>query len=271
MDRDIIRTLALKTGFGMKYISKENKISQILDRLSNIFSNEVVLKGGTAINRVYLQKKGINRFSEDIDLDYISDKSLDERINKIKSLMKKIDGFDIGEARLMHRTLRFNCSYVNEFDQKDLVRIEFYLSQKKLICVYDPKKEILNSSFLGGTSTAFRVYSLEDLIARKIVALHQRFEGKDIYDIYYSLDLEFEISKFIIALNLVLDFYKIKMDLNKFFDSLLKKTKDAYKNSKFIGNTTNHFIPKKLRPNWGIFINTLEDKLIKLKEKLCNY
>jgi len=54
-DLEILRYLAAKTGIGLKYLSKDEKISIILEQARELFL-DVVLKGGTALNRVYLQK-----------------------------------------------------------------------------------------------------------------------------------------------------------------------------------------------------------------------
>ena len=61
----------------------------------------------------------------------------------------------------------------------------------------------------------------------------------------------------------MLDFYKL--DHADFLDSLLTKLKTARKNAYYIGNSTDHFIPRDLRPNWEIFIDTLMLKLDKFR------
>lgn len=90
-DIEILRYLATKTGLGLNYLSKDEKISIILEQQRDLFP-EVVLKGGTALSRVYLAKKGVSRFSEDIDLDFISDKGLNEKISTIKDRVKDYIG-----------------------------------------------------------------------------------------------------------------------------------------------------------------------------------
>ncbi|AFK22074.1 nucleotidyl transferase AbiEii/AbiGii toxin family protein [Pyrococcus sp. ST04] len=130
MDERILRYIATKTVLGLNYVDKEEKISLLLSQLWEIFGEKSILKGGTALNRVYLAKIGAARFSEDID------------------------------------------SY----------------------------------------PTMFKVYSLEDLLAKKIVALYNRMEGKDIYDAFHALNVEFKTDKFLKALELTTKFYHIKED-----------------------------------------------------------
>lgn len=74
VDPNILRHISVKTGLGLKYLSKDEKVSIVLEQVRGLFP-EVILKGGTALNRAYLARLGVSRFSEDIDLDFISDHS----------------------------------------------------------------------------------------------------------------------------------------------------------------------------------------------------
>ena len=254
-DIEILRYLATKTGLGLNYLSKDEKISIILEQQRDLFP-EVVLKGGTALSRVYLAKKGVSRFSEDIDLDFISDKGLNEKISTIKDRVKEITGFDIEGPRILHRTLRFDCYYVNEFEQRDRVILEFYLTKTKSLKVEDV---LVKSPFIETHPVIFKVYSLEDLMARKFITLYNRMEGKDIYDLFYCLDLEFDRGNLLKALKIMLDFYKVNQA--SFLNEVLLRLKEARKNAYYIGNSTNHFIPRNLRPDWNIFFDTLRLKI----------
>jgi len=141
---------------------------------------------------------------------------------------------------------------MNEFGDKDRIRIEFYLTRTESLKVEDA---LVKSPFIETHPTIFKVYSLEDLMARKFVALYNRMEGKDIYDLFYCLDLDFDKEDLFKALNIMLDFYRISQP--GFLDDLLLRLEDARENSYYIANSTNHFIPRNLRPDWKIFIDTL--------------
>ncbi len=266
MDIKIIRRLALEKGLSINYICKEDRISNILLQLSKLLDDSFILKGGTAINRAHLQEKNYNRFSEDIDIDFISKQNLDKKIKKIKEIMSQLNGFDI-ESRLMHRILRFDCFYTNGLNHKDKLRVEFYLSYIQSLCVKKIKKILLKSNFIETNPCLFNVYSIEDLLARKITALFQRQEGKDIYNIYYSLDLNPEVNVLKKSVKLLLKFYKIKLNLKEFFEELIKKIDKYNHNSIEIANSTNHYTPKILRPDWKILINGLKTKINRLKQK----
>lgn len=256
-DPEILRYLSIKTGLGLKFLSKDEKISIALEQLRELFP-EVILKGGTALNRVYLIKSGVSRFSEDIDLDFVSDKDLNEKISAINERVGGIKYFDVEGPHIVHRTLRFDCFYMNEFGDRDRIRLEFYLTRTGFMKLEDV---LLKSPFVETHPAIFKVYSLEDLMARKFITLYSRMEGKDIYDLFYCLEMDFDKNALRKALDLMLDFYRI--DKKDFLDNLILRLKNAKANSYFIGNSTNHFIPRNLRPNWKVFIDTL---VLKLKD-----
>ena len=259
IDLDMLRLQATKTGLGIKYLSKEERISDLLMQLHEFFPDGVVLKGETALNRGYLRPQNKGRFSEDIDLDYCMSQTLDTKITNIKTIMRRINDFDVSQIRLHHRTLRFDCQYVNQINEKDRVQVEFYLSEKKP--AVPPQEMLLESQYLPVSATLFRTYSLEDLLAQKLIALFNRKEGKDIYDIFYALDLPFEKNIMKDALSKLFVHYHITLEYRGFVQELVKKIDEMQLNAFYIGNATNHFIPINLRPNWTVFIRTLKEKI----------
>lgn len=257
MDIDILRLIALKSGLGIKYVSKNERLNTLLGQIDKIFGESVILKGDTALSKAYLQTKGVDRFSEDIDLDFIPSESmnLNEKINFIGEKIKEINGFEISMPRLLHRTMRFDAVYVNEINEKDTVRIEFYLSHDKPLCSKLPQKQMLVSSFMSVNPVMFLTYSFEDLLSRKFIVLYSRTEGKDIYDVYHCTMLEYNPEKFKKSLDLMLKFYKIEKET--FFINLVEKLKKANENYRYIQNSTYHYVPTRMRPEWRIIIKEL--------------
>jgi len=262
VDATILRRIAAKTGLGVNYVSKDEKISILLEKLRDLIP-DIVLKGGTAVNRVYLSKLGVSRFSEDIDIDFVANFSLDKKIKYLKDKIRGIEGFNIPNARLLHRTLRFDCYYINELGQKDRIMLEFYLTTTKWRKI---NEVLVKSPFIETHSVIFKVYSLEDLIARKLIALHNRLEGKDMYDLFYLLDFKVNREGLFEILHDLLAFFKInEKDFKK---KLLLQLEKAIGQAIYIRDSTNHFIPRTLRPDWNIFLATLKSKIEKLLAKL---
>ncbi|MBU0497730.1 MAG: nucleotidyl transferase AbiEii/AbiGii toxin family protein [Candidatus Thermoplasmatota archaeon] len=260
MDLDMLRLQAVKTGLGIKYLSKEERISILLAQLNELFPDDVILKGGTAFNRGYLYSMKRGRFSEDIDLDYYKYTPLDDTIKQIKNKMNKITEFDVSLPRILHRTLRFDCQYVNQLDEKDRVQVEFYLSKKK--SAKPGQKMLLQSQYVPVSATLFIVYSLEDLIAQKLITLYSREEGKDMYDLFYGLDLTYDEKIVQDALSKLFIHYHINQTYPTFIKELIKKIDKMHTNLQYIANSTNHFIPRNLRPNWDVFMRMLKEKIL---------
>lgn len=255
VDREFLRLYALKSGLGLKYLAKDEKISQALEQLRSLFPG-AIFKGGTALNRVHLSELGVNRFSEDIDLDCAVEGCMNDKIARITKGMQGLRGFDIAVPRIMNWTVRYDCGYTLENGARDQIRIEFYLkSQPQAAC----EDVLVKSSFIETHQTLFRTYTLEALMAKKIAALYNRTEGKDIYDIFYALDLPFDRAGFDAALQTTLEDNGIATE--GFYDRLHEKLANARKNTFYLGNCTNHFIPRRLRPDWKIFIDTLTEKI----------
>ncbi|WP_148882907.1 nucleotidyl transferase AbiEii/AbiGii toxin family protein [Thermococcus aciditolerans] len=257
MDEEMLRYLAAKTGLGLNYIAKEERISFLLSQLWGIFGEKAILKGGTALNRVYLARIGAARFSEDIDIDYFNG-DVGTAAEEIKEGMRLVEGFDVKGPRVLHRTFRFDCYYRNPLGNRDRVKVEFYLSRPPYIEV---RVELVKSPFVGEYPTMFRVYSFEDLLAKKLAALYNRTEGKDIYDSFHALNMEFDKKRLGNALRLTLEFYHIE---DEFWRGLIEKLDHAKENARYIGNSTNHFIPKSLRPNWEEMIGSLKLRIEEL-------
>ena len=124
---------------------------------TSLFKTDVVLKGGTAFNRIYLSKLGVSRFSEDIDLDYLKEDKLNDKIRDIKKRMKDVTEFNVKGPLLLHRTLRFDCYYENELGTRDRIMVEFYLTKNPHI---ERNQMMVKSPFVETHPTIFSVYSI---------------------------------------------------------------------------------------------------------------
>ncbi|MDD3178183.1 MAG: nucleotidyl transferase AbiEii/AbiGii toxin family protein [Candidatus ainarchaeum sp.] len=223
MDIKLIRKICLDTGLSTNYIIKDKEISKIFKLLENKFDN-IILKGGTSLNRVYFNK--FKRFSEDIDFDIFSKKEINILKEDIYLILKKyLKSYIVNKPRIMNKTIRFDIQYINEINQKDKIMLEFRLNNKDMP---DINKKIIYPGFVDFDISYFNVYSLEELFYQKIKAFINRDEGKDIYDIYVILkDNNFPIKDKSIVINklnnIINDDYKIKLYNNSTNHYILKK------------------------------------------------
>ena len=250
-----LRRISAATGLGLQFLARDEKLSLALEGLRERMPG-VILKGGTALNRVHLAKRGASRFSEDIDLDVVATGKAPGVAAAGRRALAAIGAFEVEGPRRLHDTIRFDCMFTNEFGQRDRIRVEFHLG---VTGGPGARDTLVKSPFVESHPTIFLVYGLEELLAMKLLALRNRTEGKDIYDLYHGLDLDHDDVELLGALKGMLGQYHISMD--DFWPGLIDKLRKAEGNSRYIGNATNHFIPVRLRPDWGIFIRSLEQKI----------
>lgn len=236
MEMGELRRLAAKEELSLNFIAKDEMISRLLFNLQGF--GDIILKGGTAINRVYLKNK---RFSEDIDMDIIFKGSIKEAVPSTKEIISKIEGFQIAKPRLMKETIRYDLFYINPLNHKDKIRLEFTLIKK----ASNFSKRIVNFGFVPYDSALLNVYDIEEMIKQKIDCVLNRSEGKDFFDLYYLLDLPHK------PLNV------LKEEKEKIIKSINVEEKEI----KSVANITNHYIPKGKRPSWGIFLEELKEKI----------
>jgi len=233
MEIDELRRLSAKEELSLNYIAKDEKISEILLKLQDI--EKIILKGGTAINRVYLKTK---RFSEDIDFDIIVNGNLKQALAKTKEIVDTIKGFNIEMARIMNQTIRYDLTYTNLLQHKDKIRLEFRHLKK----ANTYSKKVVNFGYVPYDSALLNVYELEELIIHKLNCIINRKEGKDFFDLYYLLDLPHK---------------RIKFSKDKIIERLNLDDKEI----KAISNVINHYIPKDKRPDWSLFLEELKEKI----------
>ncbi|MFH1510085.1 MAG: nucleotidyl transferase AbiEii/AbiGii toxin family protein [Candidatus Woesearchaeota archaeon] len=231
MDIDELRRLAAKNELSLNYIAKDEMISKALFEIQG--NEDIILKGGTAINRVYLANK---RFSEDIDTDLRFGSGVKRAVARTKEIVSKLS-FPVSEPRQMKDTIRYDLFYQNPLNHKDKIRLEFKILRK----TSGYSKAVTNFGFVPYKSSLLNVYTITELIKMKIDCIMNRLEAKDFFDIYYLLDLPHR-------------HIKISKD-------------EAIQKAGFLQQSTldilNHYIPKSQRPNWDLFIAELKDKLRK--------
>jgi|GEM_PF-1226840 len=173
-DKEILN-IAEKTGLGKKYIVKEAVLMKALSYLEPL-NKKMVLKGGTAINKIYLDEP---RFSEDLDYDIIDKTVIDKTIDLLK------DKFRV-ENWNMRRIVRLDCFYKSISNETDRIAIDFRFVKK----FENTEFKITKSLLFKAESSAVQTYSLNEICKQKISALLDRKDGKDLYDCYFLIQLD---------------------------------------------------------------------------------
>jgi hypothetical protein len=179
--------LSDSTGFQMDVLEKVYRLTELLRDLSGMeLGNDLSLKGGTAINFLYLD---LPRLSVDIDLDYIG--SVDkEQMEGDREEIDDVLGRLFGtlnyqpEERTSYALQKYNLFYRNAAGNRD--RIELEINYLKRATILNSIRERFKHPF---DFEDFQVLTLqlEELFGRKMTALVYRGTAKDLYDTYQLL------------------------------------------------------------------------------------
>jgi len=237
---DACRALAVQHGLPLQFVVKEFYVMDVLAQLCSReeFRKDMVFKGGTALSKVYLG--GVQRFSEGLDFDMGAD--LAEIRTRCGEIASSLEGYSIEPARKVRKTLQFYCRYKNLLGGTDNVRID--ISTKKIISSAKPSVGTATSLFSQRSVTGFLVYSLEDLTARKLCALADRCEGKDVYDCHAALPLCGRMQQPIARM---LESEGKEMAPDEFVEKAIAAVEKS--DAKKLQSLTNPFIPATLRPS----------------------
>ncbi len=258
LDLEICRAIAIRYGLPLQFVFKEFHLMDVMSQIAALTisePNNLVFKGGTALNKVYLQKT--QRFSEDADFDLVTENAKKELRLFSEKLAGGLKDYRIREFRMVRSTVQFYCVYETPMGGTDHVRID--IAPKKLLTANPLENRQIVSEFAHASISGIRIYSIEDLTARKLNALAARAEGKDLYDVYMALPM---CSKHVLkaAIGLMLESEGIDEAVDVFIQKAAIRLKKSDPNK--MGNLTNPFIPAANRPkSWEELKNDLSAKL----------
>jgi predicted nucleotidyltransferase component of viral defense system len=171
-----LESLDLSINFGKLEDYKLERLqvmAQILYRINkSVNSANYVLKGGTGL----LLCHGLDRFSEDIDLDGMRKVGLEK---EIKAACNDLDKYcHINETKNTSTVLRYMVNYHS-------IRAQLY--PLKIEISFREKTPLLNKVRVIEEINGIRVYSLHDLMNMKLVAFLNRDKVRDFYDLYWCV------------------------------------------------------------------------------------
>lgn len=151
-----------------------------------------MLKGGTAINKLYLQDT--SRLSVDIDANHIGkDKNVVARQAKSvrEAITRNLSRQDAGYKFLIPRKdwyqTTIHAVYRSSDGQNRKLKVE--ISHVERFPIVEPVVKSFIMPSERREKCTIPTYSLDELLATKYRALFTRAKGRDIYDIYQALKL----------------------------------------------------------------------------------
>lgn len=278
-----INKIANDANFNKNTCEKVLRLFSILNFInSSEISNDLALKGGTAINLFLLN---LPRLSVDIDLDFnlpLTRESMLSHRNRINSLIRNYmenEGYHLSnKSKFVHTLDSYVYSYQTTFGSNDVLKIEINYSDR----VHILKTEVRKSTDILGETASINALANEELIGSKINALLARTTPRDAYDVYNLFNSGNIIDSTLIR-KIAIFYICLGSDLPINFDMILnnaltkiqnlnyQKIKETlipvlHKGIKFDVNEVTSFISKKIKEMFSLdsndikFINAFNNK-----------
>ena len=156
---------------------------------SELFSNKLALKGGTAINLLFFD---LPRLSVDIDLDFCVNVDKAEMMSLRETIGDKLlkymaaSGYSLSpKSKTYHSLYSYVFEYINAGGMKDNIKIEINYSLRSHVLPTQKIKmpsDIVDGGFEVNTVSPIEIY------ATKTVALLTRGAARDLYDMNYMVN-----------------------------------------------------------------------------------
>lgn len=186
--KEIAKKAEGKNQFYIRNLIKEEIQNYILNFIyQDPEYQTLIFTGGTCLKKLY----GVDRLSEDLDFDYTSKFNIDKFAAKLKNYFVSKLQYQKAEIKISgnRQTLFLKFPSENIF-----VRCDFSKTESK---IYGLNKGMITA---GKFRFLVNAYDLETMFANKIIAFLRRnfykgkfqtipFKGRDIYDIFWFLQL----------------------------------------------------------------------------------
>lgn len=167
---------------------------------SQNWSEGIFFKGGTAIRLVF----DGSRFSEDLDFTVmLNSEDFEIQINKFWKYLEKTYGWTIKIRKTMVDK-SYLLTVIKENKSYSLfINLDFSFREK----VLSPDQSVIKTEYPVIFTSFIHHLSKEEVLAEKIRAIMTREKGRDIYDLWYLLNIGTEMNEIYILEKL--KYYKI--------------------------------------------------------------
>lgn len=140
----------------------------------------LVFRGGTALNKVYLQPPA--RYSEDIDFVQRKPEPIGETLSAIRKVLNPWLGEPKRKLTERGAKLIYKYTAINNLPGK--LKIEINTTEHFQVLDLHQTPFVVNSEWFN-SDCVIETYQLEELMATKLRALYQRRKGRDLFDLWW--------------------------------------------------------------------------------------
>ncbi len=218
LNKEELIKLKPSLGFNLGQAEKDYLQHLFLLFLSRHLKNELVFKGGTALQKAY----GLNRFSEDLDFTLNTDTNIEEIIEKIK---KDIENFGFKTEYKALSSKISKCYKLRikgplyDGTERSIAGLRIEISLRRDLFLKSDTREVI-PVYQDLQPYIILIMNAEEILAEKIRAVFQREKARDIYDIWFLLKKGIKIDYSLVKKKT--EFYNIKFNKNNFFRKISK-------------------------------------------------
>jgi predicted nucleotidyltransferase component of viral defense system len=218
LGKEELRTYEKIVGFNLWQVEKDYLQHLVLLFLYSRIKNELVLKGGTALQKAF----GLNRFS--IDLDFSSTKNNSEKFfGKVveditnfgfPSQISKIEKAKIAKAKTI--ILKIQGPLYGR-DERTITTLRVEISLRKDLILEPIVKEVV-PPYADLRPYFINLMDLKEILAEKVRALMWRGKARDLYDLWFLLKKN--VTPDVDLINKKLEYYNLKFNKEEFFQKI---------------------------------------------------
>lgn len=224
LSREELEKFKSLLGFNTWQIERDYLQHLFLLFLSRKISNELVFKGGTALQKTF----GLNRFS--IDLDFTQNKELPKDL--FPSIQRDFSTFGFkAESKEMKKEGSLKIKFVIEGPlykgterTLTVLRIEISLREKILL---EPETKEIFPLYPDLQPYLIKLMNLKEMLAEKARAIFTRNKARDVFDLRFLLNKKVVLDEKLV--NEKLKNYNLKYSKTKLFEEV-KKIEGVWQN-----------------------------------------
>ena len=208
-------------GFNLYQTEKDYLQHAFLASLYGVSGGEFVFKGGTCLQKAY----GLDRFSEDLDFNYDSEKDLAEFLEKAVVRMSAFAEASVAKSEKKEKSQSAKIRVRGPlFDGRDKsvqsITVQASLRERMVL---PPRLAGIVPIYADLKPYAALAMAPEEILAEKVRAVMTRNRGRDVYDLLFLLRKRTRIDFGLVGEKL--GFYGERFEFEKFENAVKDKEK----------------------------------------------
>lgn len=145
----------------------------------------LAFRGGTALHKLHLEPA---RYSEDLDFVQVHQEPLGQTIDAIRESLSPWLGESVSyEQKHARFTLYYEVDSEAEYAPPIRLKVEINTREHFTVDGFEWERLEVDSPWFDGEAE-IRTYGLEEMLGTKLRALYQRDKGRDLFDLWYTLE-----------------------------------------------------------------------------------